>query len=266
MNVTEKITENNRTFASFGGKCPFKCLHCYTFSDNFEKQKTSSTDEIVKSLKEQGDFKIIYISGYKENFINPDDGLDLMENLFSQYRTHILFTTRNVFNYEQIERLKNLNKEMKNVGKTLFACISISALGAYQKLEPNKIIPTPMQRIDFLRAIYNEGVTTFLTLRPICPDSFIPTLDYIEILEKSYKYSHAVITSGILIDESIRINLKGFPFSGKKEQMRCFNKMMVETIDVSNELNAIKAFCKVKNVPVFDKSIPAINNFLQNNL
>ncbi|GHT52087.1 hypothetical protein AGMMS49982_11450 [Bacteroidia bacterium] len=265
MSIVEEITENNRAFASFGGKCPFKCSHCYTFSKNFEEQPKCSIDEIVKSLTKQENFKIIYISGYKENFVNPDDGLDLMEKLFSQYKCHILFTTRNIFNNnKQIERVSNLSKKMQDAGKKLFACISISAFGSYKKLEPNKITPTPAQRIEFLRAIYNEGITTFLTLRPICPDAFIPTSEYIEILEKSHKYCDAVITSGILVDNDIRDNLKDFPFRGEKEQMSCFNKMDIEDIDVSNELAVIRAFCKVKNVSDFDKSIPAINYILQN--
>jgi len=264
MNIFEEITENNRAFASFGGKCPFRCSHCYTFSRNFEEQPKYSIDGIVKSLTEQENFKIIYISGYKENFINPDDGLDLMEELFSQYKCHILFTTRNVFNEKQIERVGTLNKKMRNIGKELFACVSISALDSYKKLENNKIIPTPIQRMKFLRYIYNEGITTFLTLRPVCPDSFIPTIEYLEILEESYKYCSSVITSGIFVDNDIRKNLKNFPFRGEEEQMRCFNKMEIEPIDVSSEIDTIKAFCKVKNTPIFNKSIPAINYQLNN--
>jgi organic radical activating enzyme len=267
MSIIEKITENDREFASFGGRCPFKCLHCYTFSNNFEETTKDSIDEIVDRLNIKKDFKIIYISGYKENFVIPDDGLDLMEKLFSQYKCHILFTTRNILNDKQIDRLSNLNKEMQKVGKKLFACISISAFNSYQKLEPNKIIPTPIQRIEFLKAIFKEGITAFLTLRPVCPNSFIPTSEYIEILDKSYKYCNAVITSGILVDNHILKNLNNFPWKyddKEEEQMHCFNKMKVNIVDVSDELSIIKAFCKDKNVPVFDKSIPAINYQLKN--
>ena len=267
MSVIESLTEKDREFASFGGKCPFKCSHCYTFSNNFtEKENSSSVDELVEGLNNKK-FTIIYISGYKENFVNPDNGLDLIEKLFAKYKCHILFTTRNIFDNKQIDRLSEINRKMQSIGKKLFACISISAFTSYQKLEPNGIIPAPILRIEFLKTVYQKGITTFLTLRPVCPDSFIPTLEYLEILEKSYKYCNAVITSGILVDDSILKNLKNFPLDDSliEEQWHCFDNMPVKIVDVNNELSAIKAFCEVKNIPVFDNSIPAINYQLIDN-
>ena len=56
MSIVEKITDDNRAFASFGGKCPFKCSHCYTFSKNFEEQPKYSIDEIVENLNNEKDF------------------------------------------------------------------------------------------------------------------------------------------------------------------------------------------------------------------
>ena len=260
MGIIENLTEQDREFASFSGKCPFKCLHCYTFSNNFKSKEDSSLYEIVERLSSKK-FKIIYISGYKENFEKPDDGLDLMEKLFSRYKCHILFTTRNTFNKKQIDRLSEINNKMQDIGKKLFACISISALGSYKKLETNKIIPSPSQRIEFLKDLNKKGIITFLTLRPICPDLFIPTIEYLEILEKSYKYCDAIITSGIKVDKSIIKNLVNFPLDDncKEERWHCFDEMPVKNPNVNNELSVIKAFCKVKKIPVFDESIPAIN-------
>jgi len=258
------FSEQKRVLTSFGGKCPFKCLHCYTFSKDFPAQdldRLSSIDGIINKLKKKHKFNVIYVSGYKENFENPDDGLDLLEALFSEFKCHILFTTRNVFEEKHILRISNLNKLMEKSKKHLFACVSIPAYDSYKKLEPNSKIPNPEKRIEFLKQLYNNGITTFLTLRPICPNSFIPTGEYIKILEKSYTFCNAVIASGIHVDEHIVKRLKTFPeFKHKQKKWACFNNMAIQVVDVKEELLAIKMFCKGK-VRIFKTSIPAINHF-----
>jgi len=263
VDMTNYFSKEKRVLTSFSGKCPFQCLHCYTFSQDFESESDdlSSIEDIVNNLKRKNNFDIIYISGYKENFINPDNGLDLLETLFSKFKCHILFTTRNVFKEKHILRLNNLNKLMKKSSKHLFACVSISAYNSYKKLEPNNNIPSPEKRIEFLKQLYNDGITTFLTLRPICPNSFIPTEEYIRILEKSYNSCNAVIASEIRVDKHIVKRLETFPeFKYESQNWSCFKDMAIQVVDVKEELSVIKVFCEGK-VPVFDESIPAINHF-----
>ena len=263
MSTFEKLAEENRVFVSFGGKCPFQCLHCYTFSQNFLAEGFLSIKDIIDSLKRKSDFEIIYVSGYKENFENPNDGLELVEALFAEFKCHILFTTRNAFSEEQVLRVSALTKLMKKSGKFLFACVSISALHSHKKIEPNKKIPNPEKRIEFLKQLRENEIITFLTLRPIYPNSFIPTQEYLEILEKSYKFCNAVVASGICVDRYIIDRLKTFPqdYVAKSEVWAYFD-MEVREVDVSLELSEIEAFCKEKNIPVFRKSIPAINYHL----
>lgn len=260
------FSENNRAFVSFGGKCSFQCLHCYTFSQNFHTENFSSIEDIISNLKRQKTVDIIYVSGYKENFENPNDGLDLVEALFAEFNCHILFTTRNVFNKEQIIRVSNLNKLMKESDKFLFACVSISAYNSYKKIEPNNKIPSPEKRIAFLKQLYKSDIFTFLTLRPIYPTLFIPTKEYLEVLEKSYKFCDAIIASGIRVDDYIKDRLKTFPdnYMAKLEKWHCFNDMPIEEVNVKNELSEIKTFCEEKNVLIFEASIPAINHFYNN--
>ena len=261
MRYTNYFSEENRVFVSFGGKCSFQCLHCYTFSQNFHTEDFYSIEDIVKNLKTKNKFEIIYVSGYKENFENPDCGIDLVESLYYEFKCHILFTTRNVFNEKQISRISNLNKLMRKENKHLFACVSISANNSYKKIEPNNIIPSPEKRLKFVEQLYNNNIITFLTLRPIYPDKFISTREYLTILEKSYKYCNAVIASGISVDEYILKRLKTFPekYVSKSKKWAYFD-MEVSDVDVSKELHEIEEFCERK-VPVFESSIPAINHF-----
>lgn len=250
-----------REFASFSGKCPYACLHCYTFNPSYNNKGEESIAKIVHQLENKNP-GVIYISGHKENFINPDVGLELCEKLFEKYHCDILITTRNVFNEKQIERLSTLNAKMINENKDLFFCISIPALESYKKLESNSKIPTPQQRIEFLSKVYKKGIITFLTIKPLCPNEFIPIEEALEIINQCKNYSTVVLSSGIVVDKYILKRLKNFPNDFKFEQaplMECLeNDMSVKYVDVTEELYKINELCDGHNIPFFQHSMPAI--------
>jgi len=236
-------------------------LHCYTFGDNYNKRERGSIEDIIKELKNKS-FKIIYISGHSENFIDPDEGLSLCEQLFETYHTDILFTTRNVFNDKQLDRLSKLNEKMKSFNKSLYACVSISATNSYKKIEPSPLIPTPQNRMDFLKQIYNHDIYTILTIRPVFPKSFIPIKECLEIIEKCANHSSAVVASGIFVDDEIKKRLRSFPFNIKFEKHPingALNKgMNMKIANVSEELNLLKDICRQNSVPFFTESMPAL--------
>ena len=86
-----------------------------------------------------------------QNFIEVKKGIDLIEAIYAEFKCNILFTTRNVFSYDDIVKLSNINKTMKKDFKYLFACVSISAYNSYKKLESCNLIPSPQKRIDFIK-------------------------------------------------------------------------------------------------------------------
>lgn len=250
-----------REFASFSGKCPYACLHCYTFIPSYQTMGEDSINKIVNRL-EGTNPDIIYISGHKENFIVPNQGIELGEKLFDKYHCDIMMTTRNVFCKSEIERLSKLNIRMNEEGKNLFFCVSIPALESYKKLENNPIIPTPEERMHFLSEVYTKGIDTFLTIKPLCPDEFIPIDEALEIINRCKDYSIVVLSSGIVVDNNILKRLKGFPldFNSQTEPlMQCLeNDIPVEYVDVSDELTKIKNLCNEYDVPFFQHSMPAV--------
>lgn len=250
-----------REFASFSGKCLYACLHCYTFTPNYQVKGENSISKIVSSLEGKNP-DVIYISGHKENFYEPNQGLELGEKLFETYHCDILMTTRNVFNQEELNRLSKLNTKMKSEGKNLFFCISIPALESYQKLENNPLIPTPYQRIQFLSEVYLKDIITFLTLKPLCPNEFIPIEEILEIVERCKNYATVVLSSGIIVDNFILKRLKNFPTSFDFQQaplMECLeNDLSVQYVDVSSELEKIQTLCGQYGIPFFEHSMPAI--------
>lgn len=255
-----------RQFISFSGECPFKCNHCYTFCSGYDKNDSgNSVTDIINELKEkQSRFDIVYISGHKENFINPDEGLLLCEELFANFLCDIMITTRCVFNDKQLRRLSLLNKNMKTKGRDLFFCASIPALESYKKLEPTSIIPSPEERINNFIRVSEAGLYTVLTLRPLCPDEYIPVQELLRIVDKCKDYTTAVLSSGIVVNNQILGKLNGFPpdfKSEKKPLMPCLkNDLSMQYVDVTNEIAAIKKKCVECQLPFFTHSMPVIEH------
>ena len=255
-----------RAFASFGGICRYNCNHCYTFIDKFSTLKNNSISEIINEL-ETKDFNIVYISGYNENFYIPKMGINLIERLYERFKCHILFTTRNVFNNEDMKRIQMINRNMRKDKKMLCACVSISAYDSYKKLESNSMIPTPNQRIEFIKKMYNSGILTFLTLRPICPNDYIPTNEYINILSDVGNNCSGVISSGIVVNDDILKRLNGFPIDFRANEKLimpclCQDNLYVKYIDVEVELRTIKEYCVQHSIPFYSGSVDAIQNSL----
>lgn len=255
-------SDNNykREFASFSGKCPYACLHCYTYIPEYNIIGGYSISKVVNSLNGKNP-DIIYISGHKENFINPEKGLRLCEALFDNYHCDIMITTRNVFSIQELNQLKKLNEKIKTENHYLFFCSSIPALESYQKLENNPLIPTPWQRMNFLKEVYNLEIDTFLTIKPLCPNEFIPINEALEIIDTCKDYTTSVLSSGIVVDKNILNRLKNFPTNFKcteKPLMECLeNNIMVQYVNVDNELTQINNLCEQYNIPFFQHSMPA---------
>ena len=253
--------EDRRQFVSFGGNCAFNCNHCYTFSSDYEHSALTTIQDIVDSLASK-DFDIVYVSGHRENFIVPDEGLDLCESIFKTYNTDLLVTTRNVFTRDQLERLNKLNKEMKANGKDMYFCVSLPCTSSYKLLEPCGLIPSPTKRMDFLKSIYDIGIYTLLTIRPLCPNEFIPIDEALEIIDACHSFSSAVISSGIVVDEYIKKRLRNFPSyeSTTGTLMECLEntQILVDYVNVDKELMQIREYCDNVGVRLFERSCPAI--------
>ena len=264
MGYCNMSLEGKRQFVSFGGRCAFNCNHCYTFSPGYDLDNKAAVRDIVASLKDK-EFEIVYVSGHRENFIDPDEGLSLCEEIFKEYNVDLLITTRNVFGGGQLLRLENLYKSMKEKGKDLFFCSSIPAASSYKKLEPCSLIPTPYERMDFLKTVFDLGIFTLLTIRPLCPDEFIPVKESLEIVDKCHSFSSAIISSGIVVNDTILGRLKSFPVydsGGKEPLMECLQKkhISVEYVKVEYELAMIKNRCQKYGKKLFEHSCPAIDH------
>lgn len=261
--MDKNTTYGIREFFSLGGKCAYACKHCYTFRDGYEIPPIMSVHDVVNGCK-NGKFDIAYVSGHRDSFISPEEGIELCEGIYDLYGTDVLLTTRNVFNDRQIARLAVLNERMLSDNRFLFVCSSVPATDSASKLENLEIVPAPAERMAFLQSIYSVGIYTLLTLRPVCPDSFIPTNELRDIIRACKSFSSAVIASGMLIDDSIRKRIPSFPNEVEcrpaKLNQYLKNDDPISDVDVEKELAVIEEECSLHNLPFFRHSLPAINH------
>ncbi len=256
-----------RGFASFGGKCPLACNHCYTFINDFNSPSPKSIEDIVDALSRKNlNYDIIYISGYYENFLDENKGLDLCYSIFEKFRCDILITTRMTFSCAGIESLGSLSKRMRNINRNLYLCSSIPALQSYRKLEPSKKIPSPEERLSFLESIHNHDIFTFLTLRPLFPNKYIPTKEVLEIILKAKHFADIVLTSGVVLHRDILKKLPEFYLENFETDklMSCLEnqEINVQYVTVDSELAQIKNYCYDLRLPYFNESLLAVK-FLQ---
>ena len=182
---------NNRAMISLGPLtdkkyCPYNCAFCYVKS-GFTKYAKMEMENIIAFLKENKEkYDIVYISGDTDSFAPPrtSKAIELIKMIAQYIDVDITFTTRTIFDEEDIKRLKGISDYMKEKKHILIPSISISSLYSHDFVEP-KPIPTPEERIELLKRLKENGLSTILATRP-----FLPTIDaeeYIQIIKKYYK-------------------------------------------------------------------------------
>lgn len=168
--------------------CPYSCAFCYV-QDGFKKYSNLHEDEILKFLHENSDnYNIIYVSGDTDSFAKPrtERAIALLERMSEELNVDLLFTTRTVFDSEDIKRIKTIVDRQSSKKKRLYACISISRYSddvAYIEPAP---IPSPIDRIHTLIDLKKIGAVTVVALRPFLP--VVDVSDYLLILKKLNGY------------------------------------------------------------------------------
>ena len=168
--------------------CPYSCAFCYV-QDDFNSYPSVSEDRLIEFLREnEGKYNIIYVSGDTDSFAPPrtEAGLNLLLRISKEFNCNLLFTTRTIFSKIQLEIISEVVKNQKANGKQLYACISITRYSdELSYLEPFPI-PSPKDRINTLKGLYDAGATTVLAMRPFLP--VVPIDDYLTILDKTRGY------------------------------------------------------------------------------
>lgn len=250
----------NRTLVSFRGRCPMHCKHCYTY--DLEEREEKSLSEIVKETGHES-FDIIYLSQKYENFYDEDQGFALCQQLYDKYQKDILIITRSYLSDSAIERLGHLNQKMRKQNNQLYIAVSLCADNSYTITEDQMVCPAPHQRLENLRRGQAHGIKTLLLLRPVFPNAIIPIEECIGILDQAKDYVNAVISSGLIVTNSIleRLDLEeeslNYLENGDSEYLSDLKN--ARYLDVEHEISQICDKCKEKGIPFFRHSMPALN-------
>lgn len=261
---------NKRALISFSGQCSLNCKHCYTYELNLSSQKSDEKEipEIINKLNASDEFDVIYLSKSRENFLDEQAGIELIDKLFHSFHKHIFVITRKVLSSNSIKTLSSLSRTMKDSGCSLIIAVSIPAGDSYGFTEDKDQIDSPQNRCEFIKDLHMAGIKTVFMARPIFPNKFVPTNEVVDLICDYSKHIDAVVASGIAINKPILDRLKltedDFEYlSGNNEEYLIGSEAKdIRYVDVSKELKVIEQSCIDKSLPFFTHSMHAINHIV----
>lgn len=252
-----------RVFVSFDAACPMKCKHCYTYELK-QRNKQRNIDELVDSLVEEC-FDIIYVSKSYENFYDEKRGLLLCKALWERFHKDIFIITRRRLDDTTIEKLAQLNSEMRLNGSGLYLGVSASAMESASLLENQDFCPTVLERMSNLKRAKDLGIKTVLLLRPLLPDNIISIEEPLCLVEKSKGFVDVVISSGLIVTDkilhSLNLNQTDMKYleRGDSDYLADLHSDSIRYVDAQDEIQKIRECCKNNRIPFFEHSMPALN-------
>lgn len=273
--MDEKATDNQgfdirnrRAMVSLGPLspkrfCTYACAFCYVHVD-FGSYPSLPVERIVEYLSERiEEFDIVYVSGDTDSLSPPrtEKGLELIDAL-AGLGTDVLFTTRAPLNETHLDRLALTNQRLKDQGKILFGCVSISRLRSAPHIEP-KPVPTPERRLEVLRGLHERGIVSILAMRPFLP--VIPTSEYIELAALAKPFVDVILGEVWYADKGGVLEKQVFGETDSSGTVFEEHKMDFDSNDADWKVwegtdvrVSVEAFCANENIPFFMRSGPAI--------
>lgn len=168
--------------------CPLGCTYCFVDEMTQEQEKGVSylsvkQIQLLHNLPEH--VRLIMLGCDTEFFQNKKDAIDVLNRL-KKLGKDISVITKLPLSESYIKEVVLIAKEIEQNGNVFSFSISIPCLSnsSIEKYEPG--VPTPSRRIETLKAIFNEGLSTMVAIRPLLPDIKDGELDGIVELTKDF--------------------------------------------------------------------------------
>lgn len=250
-------------------KCPYDCAFCYS-QGGFKSYAKMEIKDIVSYLDEvRNKFDIIYVSGDTDSFAPPrtKKGLALLNTVSTKFDCDLLFTTRTIFDKNELAMLGDIQKRLARKNRTFFGCISISRLHSAPHIEP-KPIPNPQSRVEMLQAFKQLGLVSVLALRPFLP--IIPISEYINIVSVCQSFVDFVLGEVWYVDQAGVIERRVFKggtpieisFTSRVMDFG-INKTIWKVWEATDVERHVHSFCDSIGLPFFMRSKPAVE-FMRN--
>jgi len=209
------MSEGSRLLGTAGRKgCRFGCLYCFTQDPAFERCPLLDEDRPRKLISGTKKVDIVQPACDTELFLTGD-WRDFLDNLASTGRI-ISFATKAIVGPKDIAFLKTINEILLSRGAVLHICVTIVRLRDWQVLEPKA--PSPEERIQFLRTLWQEGIGTCVAVRPMMPFTEEDELE--ELVSRTHRFAYGYLSGPLYLTERMRKFLDDRQFRYEVETRR----------------------------------------------
>ncbi len=170
--------------------CPLGCKYC--FAEDLEgrsgdKVSYLSEDQLNALEKIPPEISLIMLGCDTEFFQSKEGSLEILERLSHSDRD-ISIVTKMDLDSDFVKSLKNFDEVLNKNNKSLFVSFSIPCLDSAKIWEPGA--PDPNARIESMKIVHDEGIKSFVAIRPLLPSVPDDELERIVDMTKGYSQGY----------------------------------------------------------------------------
>lgn len=257
LDEQKDIRTQKRVLTTIGTKkCPWGCIYCFVDNENYPglnridipnaEEVYQLTDKCVSIIQPAADVEISLVSGYT----------DLLDKL-SELGKHISFSTKAKLTKTKLDELKRINEKLIKKGSILQIAVSILKIDDWQEIEVRT--PSPFERIETLRNLFESGIPTSVAFRPLLP--FINPREIKEIVELTHNYTYAYLTGPVYLTPALKKYMlhKGYYYDIERKRVNWIpdnpEMELVQSPELEKEL--IRMADKY-SIPVFKNNIDLV--------
>ncbi|MDP2898053.1 MAG: hypothetical protein Q8Q12_16080, partial [bacterium] len=193
------MSEQDRYLGTAGkAGCKFRCIYCFTHDPRFERCPLLDGKRPRSLIQDSLPFEIVQPSCDTELFL-LENWRDYLDDLVATGKV-VSFATKAIVSSEDIAFLKRINEILLARGALLHVCVTLVRLHEWQAIEPNA--PSPLERIKFLRALWEAGIGTCVAVRPMMP--FIPAEELEELVSETYRFTYGYLSGPLYLTQRMK--------------------------------------------------------------
>lgn len=234
-------------------KCPYQCIYCFTESEDYKKgvkhNKKEAVSEIAKEceiIQPACDAELLLEKNWKDRLAE-----------LVPFHKNISFATKKRVTPGEVAYLSKINNQLKKVGKILNVGVTICKYNHYKEIELNA--PSPEERIEGLKLMYEAGIGCNIIIRPLFPDCELSDLK--SIIDKTKNYTYGYLLGPLYLNDAVREyfhknNISNIKIEPKKPDWNQNNQIdVVYSTELSNE---IKKYISQAGSMAFDNNADCV--------
>ncbi len=237
--------------------CNSNCKYCFANWNDIYSRHSSFTTEAIDDKK-----AIIYPCCDGEFFMQRISIDEIKSFCESMEKVYVSISTKNLMTSEMIQTIVDLNDYLRanKKGFVKFS-ISITTSSSINEIEPNTL--PYHERLNLLNEFSKTDVPLSVTIKPILP--FIPTEEYINIIDDCSNYVSCVLLGGLYVNRGTDF-FKEYIEGQYKTVMRNVswlpNNTNWEYVLQDDKIRDIARYVKTKGMSVFESDVDLIESLI----